>query len=186
MPEVISCPQCSRQLRVPEDLLGKRVKCPTCSAVFTAEASAAPPPPAPTRERTDPQEDELPRRAAARDLDLDADEDQGDYPDRPRRRRPRGDYEPHRGTTILVLGILGLVLNFFLLCGLVLGPIAWVMGNSDLREMRAGRMDPEGEGTTNAGRICGIIATILGILGLICSVIYFMFLAAMIKAGALH
>jgi hypothetical protein len=35
------------------------------------------------------------------------------------------------------------------------------MGNKDLKEMRAGRMDDSGEGTTNAGRICGMISTIL-------------------------
>lgn len=63
--------------------------------------------------------------------------------------------KPHRGTLILVLGILGLVL-----CG-PLGIAAWIMGNGDLKEMDAGAMDPSGRGNTNAGRICGIIATIL-------------------------
>ncbi|HLN27832.1 MAG TPA: hypothetical protein VK395_08810 [Gemmataceae bacterium] len=47
----------------------------------------------------------------------------------------------------------------------VFGPMAWVMGNNDLREMRAGRMDREGEQTTNAGRICGIIGSILFLVG---------------------
>jgi len=63
--------------------------------------------------------------------------------------------KPHRGTLILVLGILGLVV-----CG-PLGIAAWIMGNGDLKEMDAGAMDPSGRSTTNAGRICGIIATIL-------------------------
>jgi hypothetical protein len=44
-------------------------------------------------------------------------------------------------------------------CG-ILGPVAWIMGHIDLGEMRAGRMDPSGEGLTNAGRICGIVATL--------------------------
>jgi hypothetical protein len=69
--------------------------------------------------------------------------------------------QPHRGSTILVLGILSLVLVGV---GLVLGPIAWTMGTQDLNDMRAGRMDPEGEGTTNAGWICGMIGTILNIV----------------------
>jgi hypothetical protein len=38
------------------------------------------------------------------------------------------------------------------------------MGNSDMAEIRAGRMDPEGENLTNIGRIIGIIATALGVL----------------------
>lgn len=72
-----------------------------------------------------------------------------------------GQLKPHRGVLILVLGILGLVLCF------ILGIIAWVMGNNDLQEMAAGRMDPTGEGLTKAGKICGMIATILFILGAI-------------------
>jgi hypothetical protein len=59
---------------------------------------------------------------------------------------------------ILVLGILSLVLGAI---GFIMGPIAWIMGNNDLRAIREGRMDPEGEGLTNAGRICGMISTIL-------------------------
>jgi uncharacterized membrane protein YidH (DUF202 family) len=65
---------------------------------------------------------------------------------------------PHRGTMILVLGILGLVLC--VICGI----IAWVMGNADLREMDAGRMDQTGRGLTQAGKICGMISVILNIV----------------------
>ena len=67
--------------------------------------------------------------------------------------------KPHRATLILVLGILGLVI-----CG-PLGIAAWIMGNGDLKEMDAGAMDPSGRSTTNAGRICGMIATILLVVG---------------------
>ena len=62
---------------------------------------------------------------------------------------------PHRGSTVLVYGILGLVL-----CQL-LGIAAWRMGNDDLREMDLGQMDPSGRDVTNAGRICGIVATVI-------------------------
>ena len=53
---------------------------------------------------------------------------------------PGGFGKPHRGTMILVLGILGLVV-----CPII-GIIAWVMGHGDLKEMQAGAMDPNGEG----------------------------------------
>lgn len=69
--------------------------------------------------------------------------------------------KPHRGAVILVFGILGLVL-----CQL-LGVAAWVMGNQDLQEMDAGVMDSTGRDLTNAGRICGMIATALLIIPLI-------------------
>ena len=69
--------------------------------------------------------------------------------------------KPHRGTLILVLGILGLVV-----CA-PLAIAAWVMGSGDLKQMDAGTMDPSGRGTTNAGKICGIVGTILLIIGVI-------------------
>jgi Flp pilus assembly protein protease CpaA len=75
--------------------------------------------------------------------------------------------KPHRGTLILVLGILGLVL-----CG-PLGIAAWVMGNGDMKEMDAGAMDPSGRSTTNAGRICGIIATILLAISIVVCILLF-------------
>ena len=68
---------------------------------------------------------------------------------------------PHRGGTILALGIVGLV------CCFICGIIAWVMGNNDLKEMAAGRMDPSGQGITQAGKICGMISVILQIIGFI-------------------
>jgi hypothetical protein len=38
MPQIVSCPDCGRQLRVPDNLLGKNVKCPGCGQKFLAEA----------------------------------------------------------------------------------------------------------------------------------------------------
>ena len=67
-----------------------------------------------------------------------------------------GGLEPHRGTLILVLGILSLVL-----CGFFTGIPAWIMGKGDLEKIQAGQMDPEGQGMTKAGMICGMICCIL-------------------------
>ena len=73
---------------------------------------------------------------------------------------------PHRGTVILVLGILGIV------CCFICGIIAWVMGNGDLREIDAGRMDPSGRGLTQAGKICGIIGLILWIIYIVFNILF--------------
>lgn len=77
--------------------------------------------------------------------------------------------KPHRGTLILVLGILGLVV-----CG-PLAIVAWVMGSGDLKQIDAGTMDPAGRGTTQAGKICGIIGTVLLIIGLVVGTLFFIF-----------
>lgn len=81
---------------------------------------------------------------------------------------PQQPLAPHRGGVILALGIIGLV------CCFICGIIAWVMGNGDLKEMAAGRMDRSGQGMTQAGKICGMISVILQIVGLI---IWFLFAA---------
>lgn len=75
--------------------------------------------------------------------------------------------EASQATTILVLGIIGIVL-----CQL-LGPIAWVMGNNELQAIDAGRRAPENRGTANAGRILGIIGTVLMALGILAAIFLF-------------
>jgi len=79
---------------------------------------------------------------------------------------------PHRGGAILALGIVGLVVCF--ICGI----IAWVMGNADLREMAAGRMDRSGQGLTNTGRICGMVGVILACAGAVIWLIVVLVMAA--------
>jgi len=86
--------------------------------------------------------------------------------------------EPHRGALILVLGILSIVL-----CA-ILGPIAWILGKSDLAKIDAGRMDPEGRGITTAGMICGIVGTVFLVLGLLASCVYFALFIMMLGAAA--
>lgn len=64
-----------------------------------------------------------------------------------------------RATTVLVLGILSLVLC----C--VMGPIAWAMGNEELRRIELGQTPGLARSSVVAGRICGIVSTSMLILG---------------------
>jgi predicted Zn finger-like uncharacterized protein len=142
MANVISCPKCDRQLRVPDDLIGQSVKCPSCGDTFTARVGG--------KVSSRPAEEERPSRRVSRRDDEDDDRDEG--------RRERR-LAPHRGDMIQIMGILA----FIPLLGLpfILGPIAWIMGNNDLREMDAGRMDPAGRSATSTGRLCGKLAVII-------------------------
>lgn len=62
-----------------------------------------------------------------------------------------------RGTTVLVIGILSLVI-----CPVVLGPIALIMGSSVRRDAFAAGYDEPGN--SKAGRICGLISCCLVVL----------------------
>jgi hypothetical protein len=107
-------------------------------------------------------------------------EDEADDRDDRPRRRERRDYElDHRGGLILALGIIGLVA-----CGPV-GIAAWVMGNNDMKEMEAGRMDPEGKQLTQVGKILGMVATAFLVLGACVFVLYIIVIAGAVGAGAL-
>jgi hypothetical protein len=72
--------------------------------------------------------------------------------------------ETSQATLILVLGILSI-----LCCG-PLGIAAWIMGNTEINAIDAGRRPPENRATANAGRICGIIGIAVWAVGILLSV----------------
>jgi hypothetical protein len=78
-----------------------------------------------------------------------------------------GYQEASQSTTILVLGILGLVC-----CG-PLGIVAWIMGNNEIQAIDAGRRDPANRGTANAGRIVGIVATVFLAISVVWLILFF-------------
>jgi hypothetical protein len=81
-----------------------------------------------------------------------------------------GGYEHPQGTTVLVLGILSLVVCQFL------GPVAWVMGNTAIAEIDRNPSAYSNRGSVQAGRICGIISSVLLILTVV--VLLFVLIAA--------
>ncbi len=78
------------------------------------------------------------------------------------------DQKPEGGVAVFVLGLLGL-----LVCQ-ILGIIAWVLGNSYIAKCR--QMGTEPEPLAVAGRILGIISTILMILAVIFGMVIWLIL----------
>ncbi len=70
-----------------------------------------------------------------------------------------------QGTTVLVLGIVGI---FFTICA----PIAWYMGSKALKEIRSSGVTYANEQNIVIGRILGIVFTLLGILALVLTIIF--------------
>ncbi|MEV4355028.1 DUF4190 domain-containing protein [Nonomuraea sp. NPDC051941] len=81
-----------------------------------------------------------------------------------------------QGTAILVLGILSLVVCTFI------GPFAWSMGNRALREIDESGYYYENRGMVQAGRICGIVSSVLMMITLGFVVLMF---GLMLVTGAL-
>src|SRR5260370_11090463 len=169
MRAVVACPSCGRKLKVPDELMGKEVRCADCAGTFLAEK---PPPAAP------PQSSAL---VPARTRDRDDEFDDDDRDDRRARRRSRrsSDWEPHRGGMLLAFGIISLVVGVI---GIVPGILAWVWGGKDLKKIDSGQMDPEGRSLTQIGYILGIIGTILQTLMLLGLCVYIIVVAVVLCA----
>lgn len=83
--------------------------------------------------------------------------------------QPQAQSASTQAITALVLGILGVVC-----CGLA-APIAWYLGVQELNAIQAGTSPVAGEGMAKAGKILGIIGTVL----LILSMLWFFFMGGM-------
>jgi predicted outer membrane repeat protein len=171
MAEIITCPACQRKLQVPESFYGQTVQCPECRQLFVAnphaESVQATPPAAVPAPIAPP---DVPPLGASGAYD-----ERDELHDRLPLWRNTA---PHRGGAILALGIIALVIPC---ADIICAPIAWIMGNNDLREIRAGRMDQSGEGMTQAGRIIGIVASVKAVFAYSLVCIYFMFIIYVIK-----
>ncbi|MGH9213828.1 MAG: DUF4190 domain-containing protein [Acidimicrobiales bacterium] len=92
---------------------------------------------------------------------------------------PYGGVEHPKGTVVLVLGILSIAA-----CQ-VLGPFAWVMGSKALQEIDMNPAVYSNRGVVQAGRICGIVGTVLlGLTALYLVFILFTLGAFLTSAGS--
>ena len=83
---------------------------------------------------------------------------------------------PLSGSIILLLGILSIVMMP------LLGPFAWVFGNQALAALNAGAMDPSERSNVVAGRICGIVGSVLLGFGAIAGIVWCVFALTMFRA----
>src|ERR1700722_3700703 len=96
MPEQVQCPSCKQKLRVPDNLLGKKVKCPKCATIFDAKVDEG-------KDEDDggsygftPEPEPQPRSKALRRAsgeDVEEDEEDEDEPVRKRKRPAAEDTE---------------------------------------------------------------------------------------------
>jgi len=171
MAEIITCSKCQRSLQIPEAYLGQMVQCPDCKHMFIATVGSVSTERIPAAPSRDPspgrspkssgydgeEEDDRPRRRRDRFGD-DMDDDFDDIRDS---RRIRSHLQPHRGGLIMSLGLVSLIGGWLFCLPILVGPVAWILAQMDLRAIRDGRMDPTGEGMVRTGQVCGIISTVI-------------------------
>lgn len=154
-----TCSQCSNFLSVPDEHAGKKARCPTCQEINTIPVATATLAANPDDSLPAPSAEIPPANPYAKPMEPNpADSPYASpLPHAAQFGMPGGYLLPHRGGSILTLGIMSLFCNFLMIPGIV----AWVGGVSDLKKISAGQMDPSGRGTTQAGMITGIFGTIL-------------------------
>ncbi|MDO9378230.1 MAG: DUF4190 domain-containing protein [Nocardioidaceae bacterium] len=96
------------------------------------------------------------------------------YPQQPYGQPSYGGQPPKHpnATTVLVIGIVGLVGGFFCLLPWFASPFAWVMGGRALKEVQQSPGRYSGEGELKGGWICGIIGTVLLALTIIAIILF--------------
>jgi hypothetical protein len=185
MPEITRCPDCSKNLRVPDDLLGKKVRCPGCNIMFVAQvgagvhehaASSAPAPaprspaynsefrsgpPAPSYQpRYDDRPPPPPRRDEEYDRDRDYDRDRPRYRDDfddGLRRPPRDLAKSWRGVRMgLNLVLIGSWLNLAMWGVIIIGAGLFLLAGVSLFGSVASASTPDRMARNAFGGIAGI------------------------------
>ena len=91
--------------------------------------------------------------------------------------------KPHRGGTVLTLGILAIVFGGCFPVSIPLGIIGIQMSRADIPEMDQGIRDPEGKGLTLAGKVCSIIGLVFGGFGVLWTLFYLVLALGLAAAG---
>lgn len=120
MSTVAECPSCARKLRVPEDLLGRKVQCPSCGTQFMATSPDSAPAKVPDDAPAPVPEDDDEPRSKERQLSPQGDDEQRpgtrrepveeEYEDEPRRRRRRSWEKPGKVQAIAIMMLVGGIL----------------------------------------------------------------------------
>jgi predicted Zn finger-like uncharacterized protein len=198
MPEIISCPECGRKLRVKEDLFGRKVKCPDCGVTFTAggDPEDSPAPKGIRKPAARPPEERIEEKPRRRPAPVAADEEE-DEPPRDRRyeeddegplREPRGNRDAwarvRSGVTLVLVAIFTAILSIAVFIAGVLLIFRTAIGNAAQAQTREGAEAATEKGLTGLKMFLGFF--VLGVLGsLVMQMIgYFFCMAVPPKKGA--
>ncbi|MFO0863335.1 MAG: hypothetical protein U0744_01510 [Gemmataceae bacterium] len=162
MPFQAACPACNAKINVPDNMAGKKAKCPKCQNVFVLPGGSAPAP-----------------IAAADDMDFEA------APARGGRGNGGGGDGPSQGggsnglaIAGMVLGIVGVVLVWIPCIGQILAIVLGIVGAA-LSGIGLAQANKSGSGKGMA-----LTGLILSILAMLVAVLYWAYIAFMVNTAA--
>ena len=149
--------ECGKPLRVPDEMGGRKVRCPACKAVLAVPAveedEEIMPAPSPRREALPPAPEDRPR---SRRRPVEEDEEEAPRPRKRLRQQDEGEEEPEPAKKkggvgkVLLFGCLGVAL---LGCAGVVGGVVWFvkgLGGIDERLVGTWKLDPLMTGMVSA------------------------------------
>jgi mannose/fructose/N-acetylgalactosamine-specific phosphotransferase system component IIC len=74
--------------------------------------------------------------------------------------------QPSASTQAIAALVIGLV-SVMTCCGMPLAPVAWYLGNQELKAIAEGRSPASGNGVAMAGKILGMIGTLMMALAVV-------------------
>ena len=168
------CSNCSNELQTPPGSQGKRCQCPSCGNQMTVPEEQQPNAWETIQSGSNPipLQSPVPGQPSSHGQPSSSGQPSsyGQTLSSGQPGRPTGT-QPHRASTIQVLGVLGLFISLFgcACCGFV-SPLglgltlpAIFMGKADMKAMDAGTMDAMGRSGTQIGIAMGVIGAVLSV-----------------------
>ncbi|MFO7585697.1 MAG: DUF4190 domain-containing protein [Anaerolineales bacterium] len=95
---------------------------------------------------------------------------------------PQGNYQPLPTSTMAVISLISGILGFIAL-PILASIVALFTGYAARGETRAAPPTASGDGLATAGIVMGWIQIALGVIGLCCTIAYFVFVVGLIAVG---
>lgn len=211
MPEIVTCPHCTRKLRVPDELVGKKVKCPDCKEAFLAQTEAV-------SRRSDEADEAAPPQSGGRSVNVSTgrrtagddgaplpdlsrrDEEDEDHPSRPSDDLD-DDYPPeYRGSptraqlgwgrvrlglSLMIYGIYGIIAGFIImvLCIGLAAVLAVLSGASAMNALTSTSTNTGNASAAGAGAAF-VAAVVIAIAGYV--IFLLTYLVKVILDGIAH
>lgn len=175
---VIKCPDCDKSLKVSDNTIGKRVRCPGCKNPFVVPDVPVVELVEEEEEEEDDEEEEAERvttrpkqRPQSRRPREDEEDEDDDKPRRRRRPRDEEDNGVSYSNEPLVYGILACLISCAPLIGFILGSLAIRKANAEMDRLPSGKRSRAARKQLNFAKTLGIVGICLSFVLLVVAIV---------------